>query len=87
MAAVHFTIAISQGSTSIPDAFTLYGPILLTASAFLMSLLLKAISPKGYTAAAQAGGQTTTLPPGANATRPDGTTVTLAAAAMGGFAP
>ena len=39
MAAIHFTVAISQSSETILDGFTVYGPAILTTSVYLMSLL------------------------------------------------
>lgn len=39
MAAIHFTVAISQSSETVLDGFTIYGPVILTASVYLMSLL------------------------------------------------
>ncbi|KAK8118630.1 E1-E2 ATPase-domain-containing protein [Apiospora kogelbergensis] len=40
--AVHFTVAISEKSNGIVESFTVYGPLVLTATAMLMSLMLGA---------------------------------------------
>ncbi|KAI0376294.1 hypothetical protein F5Y04DRAFT_266663 [Hypomontagnella monticulosa] len=39
MATIHFCIAISQNTESILDGFTTFGPFILTACSYLMSLL------------------------------------------------
>ncbi|KAJ3524024.1 hypothetical protein NM208_g12218 [Fusarium decemcellulare] len=40
MVSLHFTVAVSQGSDSIIEGFALFGPIVSTASAYLMSLFV-----------------------------------------------
>lgn len=39
MTAIHFTVAISQNSETVLNGLTLYGPVVLTASVYVMSLL------------------------------------------------
>ncbi|KAL2693903.1 hypothetical protein Neosp_000469 [[Neocosmospora] mangrovei] len=40
MASLHFTIGLSQGAESIMEGAALFAPIVSTASAYLMSLLI-----------------------------------------------
>ncbi|KAM0436838.1 hypothetical protein ACHAPT_002551 [Fusarium lateritium] len=40
MASLHFTVGLSQGAESIMEGAALFGPIVSTASAYLMSLLI-----------------------------------------------
>lgn len=40
MASLHFTVGLSQGAGSILEGAALFGPIVSTASAYLMSLLI-----------------------------------------------
>ncbi|KXH49749.1 calcium-translocating P-type ATPase [Colletotrichum simmondsii] len=94
MAAAHFTVAISQGSTSIPDAFTLYSPILLTASAYLMSLLLKAVFPQGFSTTTSVDGASSpalidgnVAAGGGSNAQPDPVALSWVSAAMGGCLP
>lgn len=42
--AIHFAIALAQSSPTLIDGFTIFGPIVLTITTFLMALLFGAIA-------------------------------------------
>lgn len=45
--AIHFSIAAAQGSDTMVEGLTMFGPILLTVSTFLTSLLFSACASFG----------------------------------------
>ncbi|KAJ4320660.1 hypothetical protein N0V84_005724 [Fusarium piperis] len=48
--AIHFAIALAQSSPTLIDGFTIFGPMVLTATTFLVALLFGAIpamEPRG----------------------------------------
>lgn len=45
--AVHITVDISEKSTGVVESFTIYGSLVLTASAYLMSLVLGGANDQG----------------------------------------